>query len=192
MSWKVGLRNGDFVEDFLQDLASRIAGRARVTSDGWQAYDYSVLKHMRQNTSGYVQLVKQYGTPDHLDNPNVVRYKGAEKERVFGETVLAKHNTSIVERFNLTTRMQDRRFTRKTNAFSKKALNHIFQLDMYFMWYNWIRPHTTLTKRNGTPTTPPCEHQGPLGLIRGQMSGKLSKVVHPCSWVDHLCSAIGR
>lgn len=157
LSLAVGLRTEEFANLMLGDLASRIKGRARVTSDGFNAYDYPVFNHLRQNTSGYVQLVKIKGKPDHIDNPNVVRYKGSRKERMFGSTVLANHNTSIVERLNLTTRMQNKRFTRRTNAFSKKAANHIAQLHLYFVWYNWIRPHTTLTKRNGTKTTPAME-----------------------------------
>ena len=160
LSWKIsgGKNIGDktnyFADDLMQDLASRIVGRAKITTDGLLAYDHAVWHHLRQKAPDYVQLVKEYGTPDHLDNPNIVRYKGATKKAMIGDPVLADHNTSIVERFNPTTRMSNRRFTRKTNAFLKKALNHILHQALMCVWYNWIRPHMTLTKASGTPTTP--------------------------------------
>ena len=64
-------------------------------------------------------------------------------------------STSYVERSNLTLRMQSRRLTRLTNAFSKKAENHAHAVALFFLHYNYCRPHQTLTKAaNGTKTTP--------------------------------------
>jgi hypothetical protein len=80
---------------------------------------------------------------------------GSVKERIMGEPVEALVSTSYVERANLTMRMQMRRFTRLTNAFSKKAENHAHAVSLYFMFYNFCRPHTTLTKsKKGVHQTP--------------------------------------
>src|SRR5688572_22701715 len=80
---------------------------------------------------------------------------GAVKERVMGNPVKELVSTSYVERANLTMRMHMRRFTRLTNAFSKKAENHAHAVSLHFMFYNFCRPHTTLTKAaKGYKTTP--------------------------------------
>src|SRR6266511_1092680 len=105
-------------------------------------------------------LVKQYGTvdPDKVDAAH--RYSppvctGALKLRKIGRPDPDLISTSYVERSNLTLRMQQRRFTRLTNAFSKKAENHAHAVSLFFLHYNYCRPHQALTKAaNGTKTTP--------------------------------------
>jgi hypothetical protein len=80
---------------------------------------------------------------------------GAEKVAIMGNPDMALVSTSYVERSNLTMRMQMRRFTRLTNAFSKKAENHAHAVSLHFMFYNYCRPHQTLTKAaKGIKTTP--------------------------------------
>ncbi len=78
-----------------------------------------------------------------------------EKVPVMGNPDSSRVSTSYVERQNLTMRMNMRRFTRLTNGFSKKALNHAHAVSLHFMFYNYCRPHTTLTKdAKGIKTTP--------------------------------------
>jgi hypothetical protein len=76
------------------------------------------------------------------------------KRAVMGEPNEADVCTSHVERSHLTLRMQSRRYTRLTNAFSKKAEFHLYATALHFSFYNWCRPHGTLTKQRGAPTTP--------------------------------------
>jgi hypothetical protein len=73
---------------------------------------------------------------------------------ITGDPDPALISTSYVERQNLTMRMGMRRFTRLTNGFSKKIENHAHAVSLHFMYYNFARPHQTLTKKFGTPTTP--------------------------------------
>ena len=108
----------------------------------------------------WAMLVKQYGTvePEKVDAAH--RYSppvctGALKVRKIGRPDPDLVSTSYVERSILTLRMQSRRFTRLTNAFSKKAENHAHAVSLFFLYYNYCRPHQTLTKAaNGTKTTP--------------------------------------
>lgn len=106
----------------------------------------------------YAQLLKSYGTipeqgPTRKYSPMVCT--GISKVRMIGRPVKELVSTSFVERQNLNMRMQMRRFTRLTNAFSKKAANHAHAVSLYFMYYNFCRPHTTLTKaQKGVHQTP--------------------------------------
>ena len=107
----------------------------------------------------YAQLVKQYGQLEtgvdasRRYSPPVCT--GAQKVRMIGRPDVDLVSTSYVERSNLTLRMQSRRFTRLTNAFSKKAENHARAASLFFLHYNYCRSHQTLTKvANGTKTTP--------------------------------------
>jgi hypothetical protein len=79
---------------------------------------------------------------------------GAEKRTVMGSSEKKHVSTSFVERQNLTMRMSMRRFTRLTNAYSKNVENHAAAISLQFMYYNFVRPHQTLTKREKYPTTP--------------------------------------
>lgn len=103
-------------------------------------------------------LIKSYGNVEGVEGTR--RYSppvctGAQKERIMGQPVEELVSTSYVERANLSMRMGMRRFTRLTNAFSKKAENHAHAVSLYFMFYNFCRVHQTLTKdAKGVHTTP--------------------------------------
>jgi IS1 family transposase len=145
VSWLVGSRDSWAAYQFLSDLRTRLANRVQLTTDGHNAY----LEAMRQSFGDdvdYAMLVKIFAaSPESAKG----RYSpaeciGARKEAITGNPDPEKVSTSFAERQNLTMRMSMRRFTRLTNAFSKKYENHCHALALYFVWYNWIRIHKTL------------------------------------------------
>lgn len=148
LSWEVGPRDQETTNLFLMDLASRVKGRPQVTSDGWPAYPFAVVNAFDRQVD-FAVLVKRYaGNPDAKAKPHS-RYSpppiiGSEKREILGAPDPKHISTSYVERSNLSIRMACRRFTRLTNAFSKKVENHIAAQAIYFMHYNYARVHKTL------------------------------------------------
>lgn len=151
-SWLVGLRDAAYAFEFMSDLKNRLANRVQLTTDGHKVYLNAI-----ENTFGadidYAMLVKLYG-PELIGEARYSPAKciAAEPHIINGNPKLSKISTSFAERQNLTMRMSMRRFTRLTNAFSKKLENHVFALALYFMYYNFARPHKTLA--NPYPRTP--------------------------------------
>jgi IS1 family transposase len=145
-SWLVGARDFDTAQTFVNDLAERIVTRVQVTSDGFRPYLTAVPGAFEK--VDYAMLVKHYATP----NPEVQaarRYSptavsGITKEAVAGDPTEKFISTSHIERQNLTMRMHMRRFTRLTNAFSKKAENHAHAVALHFMHYNFCKIHMPL------------------------------------------------
>lgn len=157
ITWLVGAgRTEANATAFLTDLRARLAHRIQLTTDGHTMYLSAVERAFGWNGCDYAQLVKTYGHPtDDARRYSPPVCTGAIKEWVMGDPDKALVSTSYVERANLSIRMQQRRFTRLTNAFSKKAENHAHAVSLYFLFYNFCRVHQTLTKaRKGIHTTP--------------------------------------
>ena len=144
-SWYVGGRDSDSAIIFMDDLASRLANRIQLTSDGHKAYLEAVEGAFGADID-YAILVKIYGgAPDSAKGRySPAECTGARKECIEGNPDPKHVSTSFSERSNLTLRMQCRRFTRLTNAFSKKVENHTHAVALHMMYYNFLRIHQTL------------------------------------------------
>lgn len=172
-NWFVGGRDADFANHFMGDLAARLNKRVQLTTDGHKAY-LNAVDSAFENEIDYAQLVKLYG---NTPQGKTTRYSPAEctgiKKTVRKGNPNKEHvSTSYVERHNLTMRMSMRRFTRLTNAFSKKFDNHCHALALYFVHYNFCRIHKTLR------TSP-------------AMATGLSETLHDMEWIVNLIDARG-
>jgi IS1 family transposase len=144
VQWFVGGRDGHSAKLFIDDLASRLANRVQLTSDGHRAYLEAVEGAFGADAD-YAQLVMLYGeAPEAQKRYSPAECIGCRKEGIDGNPDPAHISTSYVERQNLTMRMHMRRFTRLTNAFSKKFDNHVHMVALYTVWYNWVRIHKSL------------------------------------------------
>lgn len=144
LAWYVGDRDAPAAHLFVTDVARRVASRVQLTTDGHRAYLTAVEGAFGADVD-YAILVKLYGA----EQTGEARYSppaciSATKVRVSGKPDMAHVSTSYVERQNLSMRMGMRRFTRLTNAFSKKLENHAHAVALHFMYYNFARVHQTL------------------------------------------------
>jgi IS1 family transposase len=148
--WHIGRRDAEAAYAFMEDLASRLAHRVQLTTDGHKAYLSAVEGAFGWNGVDYAMLVKLYGQPlegqRRYSPPEIV---GIEKNWVMGQPDADQVSTSYVESHNLTMRMRNRRLTRLTNGYSKKLANHMHAMSLYFMAYNFVHVHHTLTKKRG-------------------------------------------
>jgi IS1 family transposase len=144
ISYLAGGRDAGYAQEFMQDVADRLANRVQLTTDGLKAY-LDAVEDAFGSAIDYAQLVKLYGeAPGPAGRYSPAECTGAKKTPINGRPDKAYISTSYVERQNLTMRMSMRRFTRLTNAFSKKAENHVYALALYFTFYNFVRMHKTL------------------------------------------------
>ncbi len=140
ISYLSGARDSEYAMGLMDDLRSRLANRVQLTTDGHKAYLEAVEGAFGEDID-YAMLVKLYGaSPDSAKG----RYSpaeciGARKAKITGNPDHDHVSTSYVERQNLTMRMSMRRFTRLTNAHSKKLANHHHAQALYFMYYNFVR-----------------------------------------------------
>jgi IS1 family transposase len=144
-AWHVGSRGATDAYFFIHDLQGRLASRIQLTSDGHRAY-LQAVESAFGSAIDFAQLVKLYGNEPSQQE---VRYSppeciGTRKTVVAGRPDIDLVSTSYAERSNLSLRMGNRRFTRLTNAFSKKLENHRHACALYFMHYNFCRIHQTL------------------------------------------------
>lgn len=145
VTWLLGDRDGGTARNFIDDLRDRLANRVQVTTDGHRVY-VDAIENAFGTEVDYAMLIKHYGAEKRVGE---ARYSpavctGIKKVAMIGLPDEEDVSTSYVERQNLTMRMSMRRFTRLTNAFSKKVENHAHAVALHFMHYNFARVHQTL------------------------------------------------
>jgi IS1 family transposase len=150
VSYTIGPRDTPTAQDFMGDVASRLANRVQLTTDGHKAYLQSVGDAFDWDVD-YTMLIKLYGSAEGGAGSGGGRYSpppciGIKLQPIVGNPDPAHISTSFVERQNLTMRMSIRRFTRLTNAFSKKIENHGHMIALFFAYYNFCRVHQTTKK----------------------------------------------
>ncbi len=171
VSYLVGGRDSEYAMEFMDDLCSRLSNRVQLTTDGHKAY-LEAVEGAFGGDIDYAMLIKLYGAaPESAKG----RYSPAEctgikKRNIEGNPVNADVSTSYVERQNLTMRMHMRRFTRLTNAFSKKFENHMHMVALYTVFYNFCRIHKTLR-------------------VTPAMEAGLSDTLHDLEWIAEMVEA---
>jgi IS1 family transposase len=144
VSYLVGGRGAVWAKDFMDDVASRVRGRLQITTDGHKAYLEAVEGAFGMDVD-FATLQKIYGASEETEKRySPAKCVGCESKVVMGNPDPQHISTSYVERQNLTMRMHIRRFTRLTNAFSKKLDNHGYAVALHFMYCNFVRIHQTL------------------------------------------------
>lgn len=141
--FRIGKRTMENADRVMEELSNRVIGRFQLSTDAFQPYRLSVMKYFGSDRVDYGQVIKSYGT----DRYSEVRYSPSRivsvtLRPVFGNPDITQISTSYIERQNLTIRMQNRRFTRLTNAYSKKLENLQAAMALHFFHYNFMRPHT--------------------------------------------------
>lgn len=141
VSWALGARDAEMANIFIADLASRLKYRIQLSTDAFHVYQNIIHSNFGINGIDYSQLEKIYGVKKHALRQ---QYLGSKKIIISGIPNIKNTSTSHIERQNLTLRMSSRRFTRKTNAYSKKIENMRAALALHFTHYNFCRIHHSL------------------------------------------------
>ena len=142
-SFMVGNRDAVTAKMFIDDMASRLANRVQLTTDGNKVY-FEAVEEAFGCEVDYAMLVKMYESSQEETRYSPARCTGCKGTPITGNPDREHISTSFIERQNLTMRMGIRRFTRLTNAFSKKIENHMWHLALHYMYYNFARIHKTL------------------------------------------------
>jgi len=174
-SWLVGDRDVETAIVFMDDLRSRLANRVQLTTDGHKPYLTAVYDAFGQDVD-YATLTKIYGKEageeKRYSPPKCI---GTETNVMTGAPDPAHISTSYVERQNLTMRMSMRRFTRLTNAFSKKVENLAHAVTLHCMYYNFARPHMALNGKTPAMEAGIADHQWTITEIAGLLDRKAQK-----------------
>jgi IS1 family transposase len=147
VSYLIGGRDADCAQDFMFDVADRLATRVQLTTDGHGAYLNAVVGAFGIDVD-YAQLVKHYGStadaagPERKYSPGICT--GISKRRVLGKPIKGLVSTSYVEKHNQTMRQHMKRFARLTAAHSKKLENHVHMVALYTCWYNFARVNSAV------------------------------------------------
>lgn len=143
--YRVGKRNVQTTQAFIDDLASRVRRRVQISSDAFPAYYHAIATGFDRNVD-YASVVKEYAeTPAGRGRYSPPRVISTTKEDLIGSPNLTLASTSLVERQNLTIRTHCRRLTRLSLGFSKKLENFKASMDLYFAFYNFVRLHRTIS-----------------------------------------------
>jgi IS1 family transposase len=179
LAWHLGKRDAINTAVFINEVENNTRGRFQISTDGYTPYQQAIpiIFESENRQVDHAAVVKSYGKfeDDHRYSPSEVL--DTKVYACCGEPNLKKACTSHVERQNLTIRMQNRRMTRLTNAFSKKWANHQASLALHFATYNFVTPHGTLTKQaDGVRTTPAMragltDHPWTLEELLREMAG---------------------
>lgn len=173
LSWEVGDRSGQTAIEFIDDLRARLANRMQLTTYGQKAYLEAVDGAIGGDVD-YAMLANVYGretaSRGHKRKYSPAECIGTPKRAIEGRPDMKQISTSHVERSNLSIRMGIRRFTRLTNAFSKKLENQLHMLSLYFVHYNFVRIH------DGLQVTP-------------AMAAGISDTLHDMEWILGLIDA---
>ena len=155
VSYLIGPRDGATALEFMDDLRTRIEDRPQISTDGLKAYREAVDEAFGGDVD-FAQIIKEYGKDERADSRKYSPAKctGMEKVVVWGSPNLDTANTSYVERQNLSMRMGMRRFTRLTNAFSKRLDKHCATLALYYFSYNHVKPHGSVRTKGNNRITP--------------------------------------
>lgn len=149
LAYEIGDRCEYTAQKFLRKLRDAVSGRIQVTSDGLGAYTNNVPIELFGQCD-FAQLIKKYAAAQQTTRYSPASIIGIEKTTRYGSPDPAHVSTSYIERFNLSVRMQNRRFTRLTNAFSKSLDHHKAMQNIHMAYHNWCWDHKTLGKK----TTP--------------------------------------
>ena len=168
LAWRTGPRTRATTQDLMDDIESRLSSRVQIATDGMGSYEDAIINAFGFQGADYGQLMKIYGPTD--DNPDraMGRYATSIKLDRLGSPVMDSVTTAHNERHNLTMRMSMKRYTRRSNAISKTIRHHNLMLAVYFVWYNFCRPHMTLSIVE--PTTP-------------AMAAGLTEEAKPIEWI---------
>ena len=181
IAYAVGDHSAAVAEAFVTDLRSRLANRVQLTTDGHRVYLKAVDKTFGDDVD-YGQIIKRYlegkdasGRRRHSSS----RAVGIEKRTIKGEPVEAEMSTSHVERLYLDMRSQISRFTRSTNAFSKRVPNHLAMVSLYVTYYNFVRPHGSLKKKTPAMAAGLSDHRRDMKWVVGLIDARAPKPKRP-------------